>query len=152
MSARRLTAAEREALREAISERRLQLVQDEDARRAPPEPTPPTRLLSEFEQDCAALYGQGLSIRQIANRVRKPYNQVRNTLIGAGVKLRPRGGHADTTHDVLTAQLYLQRLSLVQVAASLGITVDRVRAGLQRAGVPYRPPGKRLTTADGLAA
>ena len=49
-------------------------------------------LNGEQVREAAVLYGSGASLAAIATRFEVSYNGVRQSLIRAGVQLRPRGG------------------------------------------------------------
>lgn len=151
MTGRRLTAAERHALRQAISERRLELVQEEDARTTM-EPAQPAGPLTPLQQHYKDLYLAGLSLRQIGAEVNLDRETIRRELQAAGVTRRPRGHPADTSHDETCVRLYAQeRLSIRQIARHLGIDFSAVHRALKRTRTPLRPPGRSIAT-DGLAA
>lgn len=96
-------------------------------------------------------YGQGRSIRQIADDQSVSRARVREALRDAGVTVSPRGRgrpRASTRlprpsgiEDLLTELYVEQRMPRKQVAEALGVPQHRVRTWLTECGIPSRPRG-----------
>jgi lambda repressor-like predicted transcriptional regulator len=104
------------------------------------------RVASRDAAAIVALYGQGLSMREVADRLRVPFSSVWSAVDQAGVA-RQVGPHlGDVDVDALV-ELYEAGHSLDALARRTGWGPARVARRLREAGVTLRAAGRRRATA-----
>jgi len=95
--------------------------------------------MSERE-NCAGLYGQGLSLVQVATELSLPPTRVRNALLAHGIKLKPMVKYHKLSKEqqVELCRLYAKGKTYGQLADDFGISPDTVGKYLKRNGVTPR--------------
>ena len=100
--------------------------------------------LDGLEQDIAAAYRAGATIREPAAEHSCSMDNISRALAAAGQPPRQRGGNRSpiAEHDQVIAQAYLAGATLLELAAGDQIDKDAIRRSLARTGTPTRPVGR----------